>query len=127
MAIDIEEELLAHDTDLTRRAARYIRIKRGTITGLEQQLRRCREIMECNDPGNARDLFSEQPALETLPSLICSACGADRSREIGCNGGRIDCPIGGTAQSATGTCPVCGWPEGHCHVGCTASNREVTP
>lgn len=72
MPIDIEEELLAFDTELTRRAARYIRIKRRTIEGMEQQLRRCREVMECNDPGNARTLFG--PALETpaeLPACVC--------------------------------------------------------
>jgi hypothetical protein len=57
MSIDIEEELMQHDTDLTRRAARYIRIKRQTIEGMQAQLRRCRDIMECNDPLNARDLF----------------------------------------------------------------------
>jgi hypothetical protein len=65
MATDIEDELMQHDTDLTRRAARYIRVKRQTEVGLRAQLQRCREVMECNDPLNARDLFGTHPTQET--------------------------------------------------------------
>lgn len=47
-------------------------------------------------------LKGDTSAAETPAALICSACGADRYKEIGCNGGRLDCPIRGTAQNREG-------------------------
>jgi hypothetical protein len=44
MAIDIEEELTEHDSDLSRRAARYIRLKRLEIDGLRRELRSVCEL-----------------------------------------------------------------------------------
>lgn len=46
MAEDIVDELEAEGSDLSKRAARYIRIKRQTEAGLEQQLRSmCRKSL----------------------------------------------------------------------------------
>jgi hypothetical protein len=73
VAEDIADELTANGSDLSLRAARYIRIKRETERGLREQLRRCHASMECNDPIAARDIFGTptihgaQPATETLP------------------------------------------------------------
>lgn len=30
----------------------------------------------------------------------------------------------GTAPDNSGECPVCGWPVGHCNVGCTANSHQ---
>lgn len=142
MAVDIEEELLAFDTDLTRRAARYIRIKRRTIEGLEQQLRRCQEIMECNDPGNARDLFG--PAPETVPApeasiLKAFANSPRRVQETFPSPGpmpsfqQFDCYKCANGQTTVYMilCPLCGnkrCPKASDHsLACTNSNAPGQP
>ena len=33
-------------------------------------------------------------------------------------------PETGTAPDNSGVCPVCGWPTGHCNVGCTATSHQ---
>lgn len=45
--IDIVDELEQCDTNLSRRAARYIRIKRRTLEDTERELRRlCRKLLQ---------------------------------------------------------------------------------
>lgn len=36
----------------------------ATVMGLQATLCRCRQVMEANDPGNARDIFGEPAATE---------------------------------------------------------------
>lgn len=52
MAEDIVDELDAEGSDLSRRAARYIRIKRQTEAGLQEQLRSmCRKSLALESSG----------------------------------------------------------------------------
>lgn len=82
MPIDIEEELTQHGSDLSMRAAQYIRIKRRAIEGMERELRRCREILDRPEVATAR-LLSVSTPKETLPvtptttlyPTKCARCG----------------------------------------------------
>jgi hypothetical protein len=34
----------------------------GHVQALERKMHKCMEIMRCNDPGNAREIFGQDPA-----------------------------------------------------------------